>query len=201
MPRAMAVGLSPGHIVLDGDPASPPQKWAQQPLTVFHPCLLSPNGRMDQDATWCVRRTRPRRHCVRWRLSFSHGKGHSTPPLLGPCLLWPNSATAKLLSSFHPVFSRAGFVGRQEGHPAPKNIGGWWSQASLVSPDGVAPSQMVGVSASANLPLLHKVQTFSSGTGSPGWSWKKGHKSVMVVMFLDTHLFYCYGTFGHLIFH
>jgi len=44
---------------------------------------------------------------------------------------------------------------------------------ALVSPDGVAPSRMVGVSASVNVPLHHKVQKFSSGTGSPGWSRKK----------------------------
>jgi len=41
-------------------------------------------------------------------------------------------------------------------------------------------SQMVGMSASVNLPLHHKVQKFSSGTGSPGWSRKKGHKTVVV---------------------
>ena len=41
---------------------------------------------------------------------------------------------------------------------------------------------MVGVSASVNLPLHHKVQKFSSGTGSPGWSRKKGHKMVVVVV-------------------
>jgi len=34
------------------------------------------------------------------------------------------------------------------------------------------------VSASVNLPLHHKVQKFSSGTGSPGWSRKKGRKTV-----------------------
>jgi len=39
---------------------------------------------------------------------------------------------------------------------------------------------MVGVSASVNLPLLHKVQKFSSGTGSPGWSWKNGRKIVVM---------------------
>jgi len=38
------------------------------------------------------------------------------------------------------------------------------------------------VSASVNLPLHHKVQKFSSGTGSPGWSRKKGHKTVVVVV-------------------
>ena len=53
-------------------------------------------------------------------------------------------------------------------------------ELALVSPDGVAPSRMVGVSASVNLPLHHKVQKFSSGSGSPGWSWKKGHKTAVV---------------------
>jgi len=38
---------------------------------------------------------------------------------------------------------------------------------------------MVGVSASVNLPLHHKVQKFSSGTGLPGWSWKKSRKTVV----------------------
>ena len=41
---------------------------------------------------------------------------------------------------------------------------------------------MVSVSASVNLPLHHKVQKFSSGTGSPGGPGKKGHKTVVVVL-------------------
>jgi len=57
----------------------------------------------------------------------------------------------------------------------------WWRWA-LISPDGVAPSQMVGVSASVNLPLHYKVLKFSSGTGSPVWSRKKGRKMVVVVV-------------------
>ena len=40
----------------------------------------------------------------------------------------------------------------------------------------------LSVSASVNLPSHHKVQKFSSGTGSPGWSWKKGRKTVVVEM-------------------
>ena len=56
---------------------------------------------------------------------------------------------------------------------------GGWSRWALVSPNGVAPSRMVGVSASVNLPLHHKVKKFSSGTSSPGWS---GHKTVVVVV-------------------
>jgi len=47
---------------------------------------------------------------------------------------------------------------------------------------------MVGVSASVNLCLHHKVQKFSSGTGSPVWSWKKGRKIVVVVV---EHGFHC----------
>ena len=47
---------------------------------------------------------------------------------------------------------------------------------ALVSPDGVAPSCMVSVSASVNLPLHHNVQKFSSGTGS-----EKGGKTVVCV--------------------
>ena len=45
----------------------------------------------------------------------------------------------------------------------------------------VAPSRTVGVSASVNLPLHHKVQKFSSGTGSPGWSRKKSRKTVVFI--------------------
>jgi len=60
-------------------------------------------------------------------------------------------------------------------------MAGWWRWA-LVSPHGVAPSRMVGVSASVDLPLHHKVQKFSSGTGSPGLSRKRGRKTVVVVV-------------------
>jgi len=44
------VGLGPGHIVLNGDPAHPPQMGVELPI--FGPYLLWPNGWMDQDATW-----------------------------------------------------------------------------------------------------------------------------------------------------
>jgi len=70
-------------------------------------------------------------------------------------------------------------VGRQEGHPACKNM-----------EDGGGGHRVVGtewrsavlscVSASVNLHLHHKVQKFSSGTDSPGWSQKKGRKMVVV---------------------
>jgi len=49
---------------------------------------------------------------------------------------------------------------------------------------------MVGVSASVNLPVHHKVQKFSSGTGSLGWSRKKGRKMVVVVVVVEANM-YC----------
>ena len=65
-------------------------------------------------------------------------------------------------------------VGRQEWHPACKKWG--MVEVGLLSPDGVAPSRMVGVSVCVNLPLHHKVQKFSSGTGSRGLSRKRGRR-------------------------
>jgi len=59
----------------------------------------------------------------------------------------------------------------------------------IPSPDGVVPSRMVGVSASVNLPLHHKVQ-FSSGTSSPGWSQKTGRKTVVCVCLNTYYVLY-----------
>jgi len=62
MKLGMEVGLSPGHFVLDGNPAPLLKKGAQPPL--FGPCLLWPNGWMDQHATWYKGRPRLGQHCV-----------------------------------------------------------------------------------------------------------------------------------------
>jgi len=94
MPLGTAVGLGPGHIVLDGEPALPSK--AHSP-TIFGPCLLWPNGWMDQDATWYGGRHRPRRHYVRGGPSFPY-KG-AQPLLFGPCLLWPNGRLSQILMS------------------------------------------------------------------------------------------------------
>jgi len=77
MPLGMQVGLVPGHIVLDWDPALLP-KGAQPPI--LGPYLLRPNGCMDQDVTWYGGRPWPKWHCIRWGPSSSHRKGHSSPP-------------------------------------------------------------------------------------------------------------------------
>jgi len=80
MAHGMKVGLSPDHIVLDGDPSvpplkghspnfrpmsvvakrrlrvrwdsTPPEKRHSGPHPIFGPCLLWPNGWMDEDTTW-----------------------------------------------------------------------------------------------------------------------------------------------------
>ena len=70
MKLGMVVGLGPGHIVLDGDRAAPPP--------IFGPCLLRPNGGVDQDATWYRGRPHTKPLCVRWRPSPLR-KGHSNP--------------------------------------------------------------------------------------------------------------------------
>ena len=66
MPLGTEVRLGPEDIVLDGDPASSSPKSGRNPCPIFSPCLLWPNGWMDQDATWCEGRPRPRPHCVTW---------------------------------------------------------------------------------------------------------------------------------------
>jgi len=63
MPLGRKVGLDPSDIVLDGDPAHPSPKRAEPPI--FGPCLLWPNGWMDQDGTWHGGGARFRPHCAR----------------------------------------------------------------------------------------------------------------------------------------
>jgi len=91
MPLGMDGGLGLGDFVFDEDPA-PPEKRAQPPHPIFGPCLLWPNGWMDQGAcTWYENRPRPRPHCVRLGPISSPCKRAQQPPSFGPCLLWPRS--------------------------------------------------------------------------------------------------------------
>jgi len=79
MPLGMEVGLGPGHIVRDGDSVPLSKKGAQPPI--FSPCLLWPNGWMDQDATWYDGRPQPGQHCVRCGPSSTR---QGTAPKLQP---------------------------------------------------------------------------------------------------------------------
>jgi len=78
MPLGIEVGLIPGDFVFDGDPASSPKRRRSPPI--FGPCLLRPNGWMDQDATWYGGRPRPKRLCVTWGLNPLPKKGTEPPP-------------------------------------------------------------------------------------------------------------------------
>jgi len=49
------------------------------PLPIFGPCLLWPNGWLDQDATWYGGRPQPRRHCIRWGSCSPSQKGTRAP--------------------------------------------------------------------------------------------------------------------------
>jgi len=75
MSLGVEIGLSRRHNMLDGDPAPPLGKGDSSAAPTFAiyrrcirinrgPCLLWPNGWMDQDATWYKDRPRPRPHCV-----------------------------------------------------------------------------------------------------------------------------------------
>jgi len=82
MPLGREVGLGQSDIVSDGDPAPLPKKGADPPI--FSPCLLWPNGWMNQDTSWYGGRRQPMPHCVRLG---------PRPPLKG----------AQLSASFRPM--------------------------------------------------------------------------------------------------
>ena len=97
MPLATEVYLGPGDVALDGFAAPFSIKGTQPP--VFGPCLLWPNGWMDEDATWYGSRPRPRSHYVRRGRSSPPERGIAAPPLFGPCLLCLGRPSQLLLSS------------------------------------------------------------------------------------------------------
>jgi len=107
--ETLHTGICLGHIVLDGDPA-PHGRGHSTPTSQIYgagfacvrliccPCLLWPNGWMDQNETWHRGRPRPWPHCIRWGPSSPSRKG-AQPPIFGPCLLWPNGRLSQLLLS------------------------------------------------------------------------------------------------------
>jgi len=73
------VDLDPGDIVRWGHRSLPPQKKdGTAPPILTH--VLCPNSCIDQDASWCGGRPRPRPRCVTWGPSSPlPKKGHSSP--------------------------------------------------------------------------------------------------------------------------
>jgi len=75
MALGMEMGLDPGHIVLDGNPAPLPKKGAERISIVAKRLYVSGY----HIGGWC----QPRRYCVRW--------GPSSPPLkVHSPQLWAN---------------------------------------------------------------------------------------------------------------
>jgi len=134
----MEVGLGPGQVVLDEDPAPIPQNGAKSPI--FGPCLLRPNGWMDQDATCCGGMPRPRRHCVGWGPNPSiKRKGYSLP-IIGPCLLRPNGCVR--VAHGTEIDLGPGDIGL-DGDPAPLPLNErsprFWSMSVVAKrPDGLS---------------------------------------------------------------
>jgi len=70
MKLGVELGLGPGNIVSDGDPApTPPKGHSSQ---IFSKCLLWQNVWLDQAATYYRGRPQPSKHCIR--------RGPSSPP-------------------------------------------------------------------------------------------------------------------------
>jgi len=65
MPLGMEVGLGLRDIVFDVDPATPRKKGHSHSHPIFGPCVLWPNGWMDEYAAWYGSRPRLRPHCTR----------------------------------------------------------------------------------------------------------------------------------------
>jgi len=87
-PMSFEVGLCPGHIVLDGNPAAPSQKWGT--AANFRPMSIVAKR---QDGSTCHLvwgRPWSRPHCSRWGPALLPRKGDTVSQIFGPCLLWPN---------------------------------------------------------------------------------------------------------------
>jgi len=119
MPLGMKLGLGQGDFVLDGDHAPPPKKGAKPPN--FGPCLLRPNGWMDEAGTWHGGRLQPRRLCVRWGPSPLPPKGGGAPlPNFRPFLLCPNGSMHQMPLGMEAGLGPGDIV--LDGDPGPSQI-------------------------------------------------------------------------------
>jgi len=100
-----------------------PEKGHTHPHPIFGPCLLWPNGWMDQDATWYGDKPWPRRRCVRWGRSSPIKR--TQPTVFASCLLWPNGWMDEDASGYgsrpqpRPHCIRRGPSSPPKGHSSP----------------------------------------------------------------------------------
>jgi len=76
----------------------PPEKRHTHHHPIFGACLLWPNSRMDEDATWYGSRPRPRPYCIRRGHSCPR-KGHSSLPLFSAHVYCGHGRLSQLLLS------------------------------------------------------------------------------------------------------
>jgi len=117
------VGLGPDDFVLDGDPASPPQKGCGAPSPIFGPCLLWTNGWMDQHCTWRGSGHWFRPHCARWGPSSPPQKrGRAHPQFSAHLYCGQTAGCIKIPVGLEVGLSPGDFV--LDGDPAPSPKGG-----------------------------------------------------------------------------
>jgi len=93
IPLGAEVGLGPGDIVLNGDPA--PLGTGKHPHFLAHVYCGKMAGWIKMPLNTEVD-LGPRPHCVGWGPAPPR-KGHSSPLLFDPRLLWPNGRPSQLL--------------------------------------------------------------------------------------------------------
>ena len=86
MPLGTEVGLGPGHIVLDGDPAPSAQKWGHSPEFSAHVYCAQTAGWTKMPPNWYGGRPDP----IDIVLDGDPPLPNKVvePPIFGPCLLW-----------------------------------------------------------------------------------------------------------------
>jgi len=99
LPQAQTIVIAQKHVSIFGRLLC----YATGPLSCVPVCnvgVLWPNGWIDEDATWCGGRPRPRRHCVRRGPCSPTEKGTAAPPTFQPMSIVakrsPILATAEL---------------------------------------------------------------------------------------------------------
>jgi len=115
-----------GLCVREGPSTPFPKKEAVPPI--FSPCLLWPNGWMDQDVTRHVGRPWSSPHCARWgHRSPPQKRGGAEPPVFGPPLLCPNGWTHQ----------EATWYGDR---PQPRRLGVRWGPSPYPKRGGAPPN-------------------------------------------------------------
>jgi len=91
MPLGREVGLGPSDIVLDGDPAHPPEKGGRAPQFWAHVYCGQTAGRIKMPLATVVNLGRG--DIVLDGVAAPPKRGTVPSPVFGPCLSWPNGWT------------------------------------------------------------------------------------------------------------